>query len=96
MAYRVLAAGLSPDPVTIARFRSRQATALAWGLRGVAAVVRRSRPSQGGRDVFRRREGLPSVLDDVLAAGGVERFWLQFGRFDEDVARRAEAGGSRS
>jgi predicted CoA-binding protein len=55
-------------------------------------------------DVFRRREDLPSVLDDVLAletarnAGGartdtVKTFWLQFGLFDEDVARRAEAGG---
>jgi predicted CoA-binding protein len=55
-------------------------------------------------DVFRRREDLPSVLDDVLAletarsAGGaridaVTTLWLQFGLFDEDVARRAEAGG---
>jgi uncharacterized protein len=55
-------------------------------------------------DVFRRREDLSSVLDDVLAidtarsAGGaridtVRTFWLQFGLFDEDVARRAEAGG---
>jgi predicted CoA-binding protein len=44
-------------------------------------------------DVFRRREDLPSVLDDALAVGGVQTFWLQFGLFDEDVARRAEAGG---
>ena len=44
-------------------------------------------------DVFRRREDLPSVLDDVLALGGVQTFWLQFGLFDEDLARRAEAGG---
>jgi predicted CoA-binding protein len=44
-------------------------------------------------DVFRRREDLPSVLDDVLAVDGVRTFWLQFGLFDEDVARRAEAGG---
>jgi hypothetical protein len=55
-------------------------------------------------DVFRRREDLPSVLDDALAldtargAGGaridtVSTFWLQFGLFDEDVARRAEAAG---
>jgi uncharacterized protein len=55
-------------------------------------------------DVFRRREDLPSVLDDVLgldtarsAAGArigtVRTFWTQFGLLDEDVARRAEAGG---
>jgi predicted CoA-binding protein len=44
-------------------------------------------------DVFRRREDLPSVLDDVLALGGAQTFWLQFGLFDEDLARRAEAGG---
>jgi predicted CoA-binding protein len=44
-------------------------------------------------DVFRRREDLPSVLDDVLALEGVATFWTQFGLFDEDVARRAEAAG---
>jgi predicted CoA-binding protein len=44
-------------------------------------------------DVFRRREDLPSVLDDVLGIDGVSTFWLQFGLFDEDVARRAEAAG---
>jgi predicted CoA-binding protein len=44
-------------------------------------------------DVFRRREDLPAVLDDVLALGGVRTLWLQFGLFDEDVARKAEAAG---
>ena len=44
-------------------------------------------------DVFRRREDLPGVLDDVLALDGVRTFWLQFGLVDEDVARRAEAAG---
>jgi predicted CoA-binding protein len=44
-------------------------------------------------DVFRRRDDLPSVLDDVLAVEGVKTFWLQFGLFDEAVARRAEAAG---
>ncbi len=44
-------------------------------------------------DVFRRREDLPSVLDDVLTLDGVQTLWLQFGLFDEDVARRAEAAG---
>jgi predicted CoA-binding protein len=44
-------------------------------------------------DVFRRREDLPSVLDDVLALDAVRTFWTQFGLFDADVARRAEAAG---
>ncbi|GAA1229782.1 CoA-binding protein [Pseudonocardia alaniniphila] len=44
-------------------------------------------------DVFRRREDLQGVLDDVLALEGVRTLWLQFGLFDEDVARRAEAAG---
>jgi predicted CoA-binding protein len=44
-------------------------------------------------DVFRRREDLPVVLDEVLALDGVRTFWLQFGLFDEDVARRAEVAG---
>lgn len=45
-------------------------------------------------DVFRRQEDLPSVLDDVLALPELPRtFWLQFGLYDEDVARRAEAAG---
>jgi uncharacterized protein len=45
-------------------------------------------------DVFRRPQDLPAVLDDVLALGeGVATLWLQFGLFDTDVARRAEAAG---
>jgi uncharacterized protein len=44
-------------------------------------------------DVFRRREDLPAVLDDVLALGGVHVFWTQFGLLDEAVAARAEAAG---
>ena len=44
-------------------------------------------------DVFRRREDLPAVLDEVLALGGVRTFWTQFGLLDEEVARRAEAAG---
>jgi predicted CoA-binding protein len=44
-------------------------------------------------DVFRRREDLHGVLDDVLALDGVRTLWLQFGLFDEEVARRAEAAG---
>jgi predicted CoA-binding protein len=45
-------------------------------------------------DVFRRREDLPAVLDEVLAQGdGVHTFWTQFGLRDEDVAQRAEDAG---
>jgi hypothetical protein len=44
-------------------------------------------------DVFRRPADLPGVLDEVLALGGVRTLWLQFGLFDEDVARRGEAAG---
>ena len=44
-------------------------------------------------DVFRRPADLPAVLDEVLALGGVRTLWLQFGLFEEDVARRAEAAG---
>jgi predicted CoA-binding protein len=45
-------------------------------------------------DVFRRPRDLPDVLDEVIALGeGVRTFWLQFGLFDPDLARRAGAGG---
>lgn len=45
-------------------------------------------------DVFRRRQDLPGVLDEVLALPpGVRTFWLQFGLFDADLARRGEAAG---
>jgi uncharacterized protein len=46
-------------------------------------------------DVFRRKEDLPAVLDDVLALGGVRTFWTQFGLLDEVTALRAEAAGLR-
>lgn len=44
-------------------------------------------------DVFRRREDLDGVLDEVLAVDGVRTFWTQFGLFDETVARRAQDSG---
>jgi uncharacterized protein len=45
-------------------------------------------------DVFRRREDLPAVLDEVLALPpGARTLWLQFGLFDVDLARRAEVAG---
>ena len=43
-------------------------------------------------DVFRRRDDLPSVIDDVLAAGAAA-LWLQIGCIDEDGARRARDAG---
>ncbi|GAA1382800.1 CoA-binding protein [Pseudonocardia kongjuensis] len=45
-------------------------------------------------DVFRRPADLAGVLDEVLALDPLPRtFWLQFGLFDADLARRAEAAG---
>ncbi|WP_224386514.1 CoA-binding protein [Pseudonocardia sp. ICBG1293] len=45
-------------------------------------------------DVFRRPEDLGGVLDEVLALDPhPSTFWLQFGLFDDDLARRAEAEG---
>jgi uncharacterized protein len=45
-------------------------------------------------DVFRRREDLPAVLGEALALPpGVRTFWLQFGLFDDSVARSAESAG---
>ncbi|ALE74031.1 MULTISPECIES: CoA-binding protein [unclassified Pseudonocardia] len=45
-------------------------------------------------DVFRKPEDLPGVLDEVLALDPHPSvFWLQFGLFDADLARRAEQAG---
>lgn len=44
-------------------------------------------------DTFRRAQDLPSVLDEVLALDGVRTWWLQFGLYDEALARKAEAAG---
>jgi predicted CoA-binding protein len=43
-------------------------------------------------DVFRRSEGLPEVIDDVLAARA-GALWLQIGCIDESGARRAREAG---
>ncbi len=43
-------------------------------------------------DVFRRREDLPAVVDDALAARA-GALWLQIGCIDEAGARRARAAG---
>lgn len=49
-------------------------------------------------DVFRRRQDLPAVLDEVLDLSEIfptrpRTLWLQFGLYDEEVAHRAEAAG---
>lgn len=45
-------------------------------------------------DVFRRREHLSGVLDEVLALEPLPKcLWLQLGLYDEQVARRARAAG---
>jgi uncharacterized protein len=43
-------------------------------------------------DVFRKPEDLPSVLDATIEAGA-KTFWLQFGLYDEALARRGEEAG---
>lgn len=43
-------------------------------------------------DVFRRPEDLPQVLDDTIAVGA-STYWLQFGLYHEDLARRGEEAG---
>ena len=45
-------------------------------------------------DVFRRRDHLPSVLDDALALDQRPKtLWLQLGLWHEQVARDAEVAG---
>jgi uncharacterized protein len=43
-------------------------------------------------DTFRRSEDLPAVLEEVLAAGA-KSWWLQFGLWAPELARRAESAG---
>ncbi|MDT7600329.1 MAG: uncharacterized protein QOK26_2406 [Pseudonocardiales bacterium] len=43
-------------------------------------------------DTFRRSEDLPALLDEVLAVGA-KSWWLQFGLWAPELARRAEAAG---
>lgn len=44
-------------------------------------------------DVFRRSDKLPEVVDEVLAAGGVEVLWIQLGLTHPEAEKRAEAAG---
>ena len=43
-------------------------------------------------DVFRRREHLPTVLEDAIQVGA-KVLWLQLGLWHEQVARDGEAAG---
>lgn len=43
-------------------------------------------------DVFRRAEDTPPIADDAVAIGA-KAIWLQSGIFNEETARRAQAGG---
>ena len=43
-------------------------------------------------DVFRRREHLPTVLEDAIRVGA-KVLWLQLGLWHEQVARDGEAAG---
>ena len=43
-------------------------------------------------DVFRRSADLPDVLADAIDVGAMT-FWLQFGLFVPEIARKAEAAG---
>ncbi len=43
-------------------------------------------------DVFRRRDHLPSVLDDTIKVGA-KTLWLQLGLADEQVDRDGAAAG---
>jgi predicted CoA-binding protein len=104
MARRIAVVGLSPKPYRdshrVARYLQehgyevvpvypREETILG------AKVYRRVQDIPGGVDlvdVFRRREELPGVFDDALAARS-PAIWTQLGCVDEAGARRATAAG---
>lgn len=44
-------------------------------------------------DVFRNSDKIPAVVDEVIAAGGVEVLWLQLGISHPEAEKRAEAAG---
>lgn len=44
-------------------------------------------------DVFRRNQNIPEVVDEAIAAGGVEVLWLQLGITHPEAEKKAEAAG---
>lgn len=46
-------------------------------------------------DVFRSSDRIPEVVDEILAAGGVEVMWLQLGIYNPEAEARAEKAGLR-
>ncbi len=44
-------------------------------------------------DVFRASDKIPQVVDEALAAGGVEALWLQLGISHPEAEARAERAG---
>lgn len=46
-------------------------------------------------DVFRSSDKIPSVIDEVFAAGGVEAVWLQLGIRNPEAEKRAEDAGMK-
>jgi predicted CoA-binding protein len=103
-ARRIAVVGLSPKPHRASHRVGRFLLESGYDVAAVyprgeeilgCPVYRRVRDVPGPVDlvdVFRRREELPSVIDDVLAAGAAA-LWLQIGCIDEDGARRARDAG---
>ena len=46
-------------------------------------------------DVFRSSDRVPQVIDEAIAAGGVEVIWLQLGISNPDAEAKAEKAGIR-
>ncbi len=44
-------------------------------------------------DVFRRSENIPEVVDEAIAAGGVEVLWIQLGISHPEAEKKAAAAG---
>lgn len=44
-------------------------------------------------NVFRRPEHIPDLVEEVLAAGGIEVLWLQLGIAHPEAEKKAEAAG---
>jgi predicted CoA-binding protein len=103
-ARRIAVVGLSPKPYRDSHRVARYLQERGYDVVPVypredtilgAKVYRRVQDIPGGVDlvdVFRRREELPGVFDDALAARA-PAVWTQLGCVDEAGARRATAAG---